>query len=80
VIGGGKLVNLPELLAYAGRATRVIAICFAISIAYNVLGLWLALTGELTPLATAILMPVSSLTIVGLSTGLMRARLPQVLR
>jgi len=30
------------------------------------------LTGRLTPLATAILMPVSSLTIVALSVGLMR--------
>jgi hypothetical protein len=32
----------------------------------------LALTGQLTPLATAILMPTSSLTVVGLSVGLMR--------
>ena len=32
-------------------------------------GLTLALTGSLTPLASAILMPVSSLTIVGMSSG-----------
>ena len=43
------------------------------------LGLGLALTGTLTPLATAILMPVSSLTIVGLSVGLMRRRTREVL-
>ena len=36
------------------------------------IGLGLALAGRLTPLATAVLMPASSLTIVGLSVGLMR--------
>jgi Cu+-exporting ATPase len=43
---------------------------------YNVFGLWLALTGRLTPLATAILMPVSSMTVVGVGVGLMRFRAP----
>jgi Cu+-exporting ATPase len=72
VIRGDRLPKLPAFLAYARRARRVIVTCFLVSIAYNVLGLGLALTGTLTPLATAILMPVSSLTIVGLSVGLMR--------
>jgi Cu+-exporting ATPase len=80
VISGTRLADLPELLAYVSRTRRVIALCFAVSIEYNAIGLWLALTGQLTPHATAILMPVSSLTIVGLSTGLMRTRLPEVLR
>ena len=51
---------------------RSSSLCFAVSIVYNALGLGLALAGLLTPLATAILMPVSSLTIVGLSIGAMR--------
>jgi Cu+-exporting ATPase len=72
VIRGDRLRTLPAVLGYARLATRVIALCFAISIVYNAAGLWLALTGRLTPLATAILMPVSSLTIVGLSVGSMR--------
>lgn len=72
VIRGDQLPKLPQFLAYARRAQRVIVICFVVSIAYNWLGLTLALTGRLTPLATAILMPVSSLTIVALSVGLMR--------
>ena len=72
VIRGDQLPRLPVFLAYTRRARRVIMLCFAVSIAYNWLGLTLALTGRLTPLATAILMPVSSLTIVALSVGLMR--------
>jgi Cu+-exporting ATPase len=76
VVSGARLVDLPALLTYARRARTVIGICFAVSIAYNVVGLGLALAGQLTPLATAILMPVSSLTIVGLSIGLMRSSPP----
>jgi Cu+-exporting ATPase len=37
---------------------------------YNAIGLTLALMGILTPLFTAILMPVSSLTVIGFSIGM----------
>lgn len=76
VIQGHQLTSLPAFLTYARRARHVIVLCFLVSIAYNVLGLTLALRGDLTPLVTAILMPVSSLTIIGLSVGLMRWRAP----
>jgi Cu+-exporting ATPase len=72
VLRGDHVVDLPAILAYARRARRVIVLCFAISIVYNAIGLSLALMGRLTPLVTAVLMPLSSLTIVGLSVGLMR--------
>ena len=72
VLRGDHVVDLPPILAYARRARRVIVLCFAISIAYNAIGVSMALMGRLTPLATAVLMPVSSLTVVGLSVGLMR--------
>ncbi|HET7220085.1 MAG TPA: heavy metal translocating P-type ATPase metal-binding domain-containing protein [Vicinamibacterales bacterium] len=72
VIGGDRLAALPAFLRYARRARQVVVICFAVSLVYNAVGLTLALAGALTPLAAAILMPVSSLTIVGLSSGAMR--------
>jgi Cu+-exporting ATPase len=72
VIGGHRLADLSAFLWYARRARHVIVTCFVVSIFYNVFGLGLALAGALTPLASAILMPVSSLTIVGISTGGMR--------
>jgi Cu+-exporting ATPase len=72
VIDGARLAALPGLLRYARRAQQVAIACFVVSVVYNALGLSLALHGSLTPLATAILMPVSSLTIVGLSVGGMR--------
>jgi Cu+-exporting ATPase len=72
VIDGRRLAALPLFLRYARRARHVVVLCFLVSIAYNAIGLTLALDGALTPLAAAILMPVSSLTIVGLSSGAMR--------
>jgi Cu+-exporting ATPase len=72
VIAGSRLADLPAFLRYASRARSVVFACFLISVAYNIAGLSLALNGALTPLATAILMPLSSLTIVGFSSGAMR--------
>ena len=72
VISGTRLDDLPAFIAYASRARTVVLVCFIVSVVYNVLGLTLALRGGLTPLASAILMPVSSLTIVALSSGAMR--------
>jgi Cu+-exporting ATPase len=72
IVSGGRLRDLPRVLRYARRARQTIVACFVVSLAYNAIGLSLALAGVLTPLATAILMPISSLTIVGLSVGAMR--------
>jgi Cu+-exporting ATPase len=72
VLRGERLGHLPAYLAYADRARAVIWACFVISVVYNALGLSLAVMGLLTPLLTAILMPVSSLTVIGVSVGMMR--------
>jgi Cu+-exporting ATPase len=72
VVAGHHVRDLPAYLRYARRARHVIVACFALSLAYNAIGLALALSGMLTPLGSAILMPVSSLTVVGISAGAMR--------
>ena len=55
---------------YAQSGSTIIIGAFIISIVYNVIGLILALMGILSPLFTAILMPVSSLTVIGFSLGM----------
>jgi Cu+-exporting ATPase len=42
--------------------------CFGISLLYNLIGVSFAVTGELSPVAAAILMPISSITIVLFTT------------
>ena len=55
---------LVRLTDGARRTLRVIQRNVGFSLAYNVVGATLAMTGRLTPLAAAILMPASSLTVV----------------
>jgi Cu+-exporting ATPase len=71
-VRGDRLTALPAFLTFARQARRVVFLAFAVSVVYNALGLWLALTGALTPLVSAILMPVSSVTVIALSAGLVR--------
>jgi len=58
---------LPQLGAFfkmAQKMRNIIWWSFAISIAYNVVGLFFAVRAELNPMIAAILMPASSITIV----------------
>ncbi|HET7544938.1 MAG TPA: cation-translocating P-type ATPase, partial [Polyangiaceae bacterium] len=53
------------------RTLRVIRVGIALSLAYNLIGVALAVSGKLDPLWAAILMPISSITVV---TAALRAR------
>ena len=56
--------KLPKYLALSIKTISVIKVSFVISFCYNVIGMYFALTGLLTPLVAAILMPLSSISIV----------------
>lgn len=66
--------RLPELLRFARDGQRIIALSFFISILYNIAGLSIAMQGLMNPMIAAILMPLSTLSIVLLSTGLTQLR------
>jgi len=53
------------------RTMRVIRIGIGVSLAYNLLGVALAVSGRLDPLWAAVLMPISSISVV---TAALRAR------
>ena len=72
ILDAKYLDKLPELVRLGRYAKRVLQICLAFSLSYNVFGLSIAISGQLTPLFAAIFMPVSSITIVVLSTVLVR--------
>lgn len=56
--------KLPVFFKITKRAISIIKMSFAFSFFYNIIGLYFALTGQLTPVVAAILMPVSSISIV----------------
>lgn len=74
ILQAESLGNLRSFLSFGKYSKRVLLICLCFSLCYNITGLSFAISGMLTPLVAAIIMPVSSITIVCLSTMLVRLR------
>jgi Cu+-exporting ATPase len=70
ILDGSSLYRLPALLKFSKWNKRIIIITFCISLFYNIVGLFFAVQGALSPVVAAILMPISSISIVLLTTGL----------
>ena len=64
ILDAGQFSNLSYYLNYAKKAVKTIKMSFALSLLYNAVGLSFAVAGRLSPLAAAILMPLSTITIV----------------
>lgn len=60
---------IPFIIQYSRLIHGVILGSFAISILYNMIGLWFSVRAELMPVVAAILMPASSISIVLFTTG-----------
>lgn len=73
ILDAQRLHQLPQFLALARWGRFVIRLTFAVSVLYNLVGLYFAVQGTLNPMIAAILMPCSTLTIVLLSTGICQA-------
>jgi Cu2+-exporting ATPase len=73
---GGGLAQVAALVDGARRTMRTVHVNFAISLAYNVLGGALAVTGTISPLVAAILMPLSGLTVTAVALRMPRFRPP----
>jgi len=72
VVDSNSFEKLPATLQFCNDTIRVIKIGFVLSFIYNVVGLGFAVQGELSPLVAAVLMPVSSVSVVlfaSLTTG-----------
>jgi Cu+-exporting ATPase len=68
ILEGNKVSQLKQYLDYAKAGAWIIKASFVISLLYNVVGLSYALTGTLQPVIAAILMPVSTISIVLFTT------------
>jgi len=68
ILDGRSLHKLPRFLAFSKDAVKVIHGSFFISLTYNIIGLSYAVTGKLSPLIAAILMPLSTVTIISFTS------------
>lgn len=69
-LGRPGLGGLLDLLDASHRTMRAIRRNFAISLAYNAVAVGLAMAGLVSPLVAAVLMPLSSISVVALSLSL----------
>lgn len=68
ILEGNKIANLNQYLDYTKYGALIIKASFVLSLLYNVVGLSFALTGSLQPVIAAILMPLSTISIVLFTT------------
>lgn len=61
------VAQIPALIEHAIKTGKLVKLCLSFSLFYNLISLTAAVMGWVTPLYAAILMPVSSLTIVTLA-------------
>ena len=72
ILDGGSFAKLPSFFEFAKDAVKVIHMSFAISLIYNVVGLSFAVQGTMSPLFAAILMPISTVTIISFTSLMTR--------
>ncbi|WP_348798918.1 heavy metal translocating P-type ATPase [Flavobacterium adhaerens] len=68
ILDAKEFKKLNYFLKLSQKAILTIKMSFAISLLYNVVGLGFAITGNLLPLVAAIIMPLSTITIVSFVT------------
>lgn len=70
ILEAKDITQLPLFLNYAKLSLWVVYACFGMSFMYNIVGLFFAVQGKLSPIVSAILMPLSSVSVLILSLGL----------
>ncbi|MBI5802262.1 MAG: heavy metal translocating P-type ATPase metal-binding domain-containing protein [Verrucomicrobia bacterium] len=71
IIASAAMVpRLPEVLRYAKQSVATVRAAILISTVYNVVGVSIAASGNLSPVVCAILMPLSSVSVVAFACGM----------
>ncbi|NQV16454.1 heavy metal translocating P-type ATPase metal-binding domain-containing protein [bacterium] len=78
ILTGKNLYLLESFIKMSKATMSVIVVSFIISIIYNVVGISFAVTGKLSPLVSAILMPASSISVLIFTTFSTRLRAHQI--
>ncbi|MGB1210430.1 MAG: heavy metal translocating P-type ATPase [Lacinutrix venerupis] len=68
ILDASKFKDIPNFLSLSNQGITIIKYAFIFSLIYNLIGLGFAITGHLKPVVAAILMPLSSISIVVFTT------------
>ncbi len=73
ILNGASFGRLASFMSLTSATIRVVYWGFALSLLYNIVGLYFAVQGALSPIFAAVLMPLSSISVVVFSTLMTRA-------
>jgi Cu+-exporting ATPase len=68
ILDASQFEKIAFFLRYSKNAMKTIYMSFGLSLLYNVIGLTYAVSGDLSPIFAAIIMPLSTITIVSFVT------------
>lgn len=77
ILEADRFSRLKNILDFTSASVKLVKVNFVISFAYNLVGMYFAVQGILSPIVAAILMPLSSITVVSfaiLSTNILARR------
>ena len=72
ILEAAQVPRLDEILTFARRSARIVRFSFGVSGAYNLAGISIAAAGILSPLICAVLMPLSSFSVILFACGMTR--------
>ncbi len=78
ILDADNFKRIPIFIKLSKKTISIIKISFIISFLYNIIGMYFAVTGSLSPIIAAILMPISSISVVifvTLSTNILAKKL-----
>ena len=68
ILDASSFQKIPAFLSFAKSSRNIIKASFVLSFLYNIVGISLAVNGLLSPVVCAILMPLSSISVVIFTT------------
>ena len=68
ILDAEKFKHIDSFLLYAKKSMKTIRMSYVLAIIYNIIGLTFALSNKLSPLFAAIIMPLSTVSIIGFVT------------
>ncbi len=68
ILDASKFEQLHQYILASKKAIKIIKLSFILSLLYNAVGLYFAIIGQLVPVIAAILMPLSSISVVAFTT------------
>lgn len=70
ILHADSFARLPQLVGLARKGVTIVQRSYLVALTYNAIGLSFAVTGSLSPLVAAVLMPISSVSVVLFGVGM----------